>query len=68
MEDLDAYFASSPGSRSVATTAGVRSTIKKASRRDYAKYDEEQYGEEDQEMQDEEGASTTACGRMLPQH
>lgn len=64
MEDPNDFFNSSPGAKSVATTAGGRSTIKKASRQDYAayRYDEEDdaaYDGEGAEVQDEEGGSAT---------
>ncbi|GAA5872563.1 hypothetical protein JCM3774_006852 [Rhodotorula dairenensis] len=62
MEDPNDFFNSSPGAKSVATTAGGRSTIKKASRQEYAayRYDDEEdaaYDEDGAELQDEEGTS-----------
>ncbi|GAA5978103.1 hypothetical protein JCM10908_004230 [Rhodotorula pacifica] len=64
MEDPNDFFNSSPGAKSVATTtAGGRSTIKKASRQDYAAYrydEDEDAGYEDgdgNDIQDEEGTS-----------
>lgn len=69
MEDLDAYFASPEGGRSIATTtAGARSTIKKASRNNYAAFerDEEQTGayyEQEGNDQDDDGTLLVARGR-----
>ncbi|KAG0665846.1 hypothetical protein C6P46_005940 [Rhodotorula mucilaginosa] len=61
MEDPNDFFNSSPGAKSVATTtAGARSTIKKASRA--YRYDEDDdddaaYDEDGNDMQDDEGTS-----------
>lgn len=64
MEDPNDFFNSSPGAKSVATTtAGARSTIKKASRA--YRYDEDDedddaaYDEDGNDMQDDEGTFST---------
>jgi hypothetical protein len=70
MEDPNDFFNSSPGAKSVATTtAGARSTIKKASRA--YRYDEDDdddaaYDEDGNDMQDDEGTLVSFRFRHFP--